>query len=139
VKTFAKKREPICAAQWTGEMTPEITELVFGRLISIDGDQLIFANAKGPGRFASKGDWIASAAGEDLFVIGDVQFRKIYEEVVSIAAFDIVANGGPFQVLPPPHVVDGCVTTDERIYVARESDLRRVLAYVAENYGKEAP
>ena len=82
MKTFAKKREPIRAVQWTGEMTPEITELISGHLISIDDGQLTFANAKGPGRFASKGDWIGSSSGEELFVIGDAQFRKIYEEVV---------------------------------------------------------
>jgi hypothetical protein len=143
VKTFAKKRESICAVQWTGEMTPEITELLGDRFISAAEDELVFANAKGPGRFARKGDWIGSASGEDLFVIGDVLFRKIYEEVddVSLAhvlPFDIVANGGAFQVIHPPHVVDGDsqhFAIDEPIYVVRQSELARALRY-AEDRGR---
>ena len=82
MKSYAKKREAVCAAQWTGEMTPELTELVGDRMISIDGDrQLVFANAKGPGRFACVGDWLVSSSGEDLTAIGDDQFGKIYEAV----------------------------------------------------------
>ena len=141
MKTFAKKREPVCAAQWTGEVTPEITELLGNRLISVDdAESLVFANAKGPGRFARKGDWIASASGEDLFVIGDAQFRKIYEEVdgtgaispAQLLSFDIVANGGAFQVIHPPHAVEGHLTIDEPIYVVRQSELARALRYAEE-------
>jgi hypothetical protein len=138
VRTFAKKRESICAAQWTGEMTPEITELLGDHLISVDKDELVFANAKGPGRFARKGDWIGSSSDGELFVIGDAQFRKIYEEVdeteriSDTLAFDIVANGGAFQVIHPPHVVDGDsshFTIEEPIYVVRQSELVRALRY----------
>ena len=135
MRTFAKKRESICAAQWTGTMSPEITELLGDHLISVDEDELVFANAKGPGRFARKGDWIGSSSGEDLFVIGDAQFRKIYEEVDETGrvsdsiAFDIVANGGAFQVIHPPHAVEGHLTIDEPIYVVRQGELARALRY----------
>ena len=140
MRTFAKKREPVCAAQWMGEMTPEITELLAAHLISVDEDNLVFANAKGPGRFARKGDWIASASGEDLFVIGDVQFRKIYEEIDStdgispaqLLSFDIVVNVGAFQVIHPPHAVEGHSTIDEPVYVVRQSELARALRYAEE-------
>ena len=83
-KHYAKKRESIRAAQWTGEMTPEMKELLGERAISIDGDrQLVFANAKGPGRFARVGDWIVSFSGEDLGLVGADDFRDAYEEVAS--------------------------------------------------------
>ena len=82
MKSYAKKREAVHAAQWTGEMTPAMTALVGERKISIDSDrQLVFANEKGCGRFARVGDWIVSFSGEDLTVVGDDQFGKTYEEV----------------------------------------------------------
>ena len=77
-RRYAKKREPICAAQWTGEITPDVAELLGERKAHIDGDrQLVLGN----GWYARVGDWINSTSGEDLSVIGDEVFRKIYEEV----------------------------------------------------------
>ena len=78
-KSYAKKREAVGAVQWTGEMTSDVTELVGERKISIDGDihQLVLGN----GWYARVGDWIVSSSGEDLTVIGDEVFRKVYEEI----------------------------------------------------------
>ena len=82
MKSYAKKREAVHAAQWTGEMTPAMTALVGERKISVGSDrQLAFANEKGCGRFACVGDWIVSFSGEDLTVVGAEQFGNIYEEV----------------------------------------------------------
>ena len=106
MRTFAKKREPICAAQWTGEMTPEITELLGAHLISVDKDELVFANVKGPGRFARKGDWIGSSSGEDLFVIGDAQFRKIYEEVDGTRDPCALGDAVSDQQADPKHITE---------------------------------
>ena len=87
MKIYAKKREAVRAAQWTGEMTPEMKELLGERTISIDGDrQLVFSNSKGPGRFACVGDWVVSFSGEDLTLVGADEFRNAYEEV---AEFDV--------------------------------------------------
>ena len=87
MKHYAKKREPVRAVQWTGEMTSEMTELLGDRHISVDGDrQLVFANAKGPGRCARAGDWIVSFSGEDLGLVGADEFHDAYEEV---AEFDV--------------------------------------------------
>ena len=83
MKSYAKKRDAVRAVQWTGAMTPEMTELV-GEQHSVHVDsnrQLVFSNAKGPGRFAREGDWIISTSGEDLTVVGDDVFRTAYEEV----------------------------------------------------------
>lgn len=78
MKHYAKKRESVRAAQWTGEMTPDVAELIGERKAHIDGDrQLVRSN----GWYARVGDWINSMFGEDLSVIGDEVFRKIYEEV----------------------------------------------------------
>lgn len=83
-KRYAKKREPIRAVQWDGELSPDVVELVGQREVHVDDDrQLIFSNDKGPGRFAQVGDWIYSTSGEDLSLMGDDQFRKIYEEIES--------------------------------------------------------
>lgn len=83
MKHYAKKQVLVRAAQWTGKMTPDVAELVDDQhLISVDhNDQLVFHNSQGPGRFARVGDWLLSSSGEDLTVIGDEQFHKIYEEV----------------------------------------------------------
>jgi hypothetical protein len=82
LKHFAKKRESVRAVQWQGEITPDLRELAGDRDLRVDDDrQLMFANAKGPGRFAGVGDWIVSTSGEDLFAIGDEVFRAVYEEV----------------------------------------------------------
>lgn len=82
MKHYAKKREPVRAVQWTGELTSEMSELLGPRDISVNGDrQLIFGNAKGPGRFARIGNWMVSSSGEDLTVIGDDVFRRDYEVV----------------------------------------------------------
>jgi hypothetical protein len=82
MKHFAKRREPIVAVQWTGELTPDMTALIGDRLFHVDGDrQLVFGNAKGCGRFACVGDWIVSSSGEDLTVIGNEVFERVYEEV----------------------------------------------------------
>lgn len=81
MKNYAKKRESIVAVQWTGEMTPEVTELIGARIFHVEAmRQLVFANAKGPGRFVSVGDWIVSSSGEDLGVFGDQVFQTLYEE-----------------------------------------------------------
>lgn len=79
MKHYAKKREAVRAVQWTGAMTADVSELVGERKISIDGDihQLVLGN----GWYARVGDWIYSASGEDLSVLSDEVFRKIYEEV----------------------------------------------------------
>lgn len=77
-KHYAKRRENIRAAQWLGEMTPDVAELIGERKAHIEVDrQLVLGN----GWYARVGDWINSASGEDLSVIGDEVFRKIYEEV----------------------------------------------------------
>lgn len=77
-KHYAKKREPIRSAQWTGEMTPDVAELIGERKAHLDSDrQLVLGN----GWYARVGDWINSPSGEDLSVIGDEVFRSIYEEV----------------------------------------------------------
>jgi len=82
MKHYAKKREPICAVQWTGEMTAEMAALLGERTKPFIKDrELVFSNVKGPGRFARPGDWIVSTSGEDLAVIGDDVFRKDYEEI----------------------------------------------------------
>lgn len=82
IQSFAKKREAIGAVRWTGEVTPEMTELLGDRSVTVDGDRsLVFSNDKGPGRFARAGDWICSTSGEDLFVVGDEIFRAVYEAV----------------------------------------------------------
>lgn len=83
MKSYAKKRAAARAVQWTGVMTPEMTALVGEQhLVHVDSNrQLVFSNAKGPGRFAREGDWIISTSGEDLTVIGDDVFRTAYEEV----------------------------------------------------------
>lgn len=84
MKSYAKKRETVRAVQWTGSMTPEMTELIGERQVYINGErQLMFSNTKGPGRFAREGDWLMSTSGEDLTVIGDDVFRKTYEEVAA--------------------------------------------------------
>lgn len=84
MKGYAKKRDTVRAVQWTGEMSAEMTELVGEHKVSIDGDrQLIFHNAKGPGRFARVGDWMVSSSGEDITVVGDDVFRTTYEEVAA--------------------------------------------------------
>lgn len=82
IQSFAKKREAVRAVRWTGEVTPEVKELLGGRPITVMGDrQLGFSNTTGPGRCAGLGDWICSTSGEDLFVVGDDAFRATYEEV----------------------------------------------------------
>lgn len=43
--------------------------------------------------------------------------------------WDVVANGGPFQVISPPHYVLGMETIDEPIYVVRQSELSEALKY----------
>lgn len=78
MKHYAKRREPIRAAQWTGELTPGVTELIGQREVHVDGDrQLILGN----GWLARVGDWIYSTSGEDLSVVSNEVFCKIYEEV----------------------------------------------------------
>lgn len=82
IQSFAKKREAIRAVRWTGEVTPEMKELLGERAGKVEGDrQLVFSNEQGPGRFACAGDWICSTSGEDLFVVGNEVFRDTYEEV----------------------------------------------------------
>ena len=87
MKHYVKKREPIYAARWTGEMTPDVAELIGQRKIQVDGDRrLVFDNAKGPGRFVCVGAWIGirqslSSSGDDLTVVSDDVFRKGYEEI----------------------------------------------------------
>jgi len=82
VKHYAKRREPIRAVQWIGgEKTPELIELLGERgHYNADSQQLEL----GDGWYARIGDWITSTSGEDLAVIGDETFRKIYEEVDAI-------------------------------------------------------
>lgn len=78
-KYFAKNREVICAVQWAGKMTPEIQELICGRVfIKIDEQMQL---QLGNGWCARIGDWIHSTSGEDVSVISDESFRMNYEEV----------------------------------------------------------
>lgn len=77
IKHYAKKRTPIRAVQWNGEMTPEALDLVGERAVRVDKGQLEW----GRGWEARVGDWIYSTSGEDLAVISDEVFRKVYEEV----------------------------------------------------------
>ena len=80
IKHYAKKRTPISAVQWNGEMTPEALDLVGERAVRVDKGQLEW----GSGWEARVGDWIFSTSGEDLSVISDEVFRKVYEEVDEI-------------------------------------------------------
>jgi hypothetical protein len=77
-KLYAKKREAVRAVQWLGGKTPELVELLgqHGHY-NADSQQLELGN----GWYARVGDWILSASGEDVTVIGDEVFRKIYEEI----------------------------------------------------------
>lgn len=78
MKHFAKKRTLIRAVQWRGEMTPEMRDLIRERAPNVEhADPLNLGN----GWEARSGDWIYSTSGEDLAVISDEVFRKIYEEV----------------------------------------------------------
>ena len=121
MKHYAKKREPVRAAQWTGEMTPEMKELLGERPISIDGDrQLVFANAKGPGRFARVGDWIVSFSGEDLGLVGADEFRDAYEEA---AERDVSAMGRAAQQRSSLRTCPGC-------------DRRFAMLYICERCGR---
>lgn len=95
IKLYAKKRETIRAVQWTGEMTPSMHKLIGGRDIRIEDVRAVgwiadrevhvdHARAlmlNGTGWFARVGDWVFSASGEDLKVIGNELFLQIYEEV----------------------------------------------------------
>lgn len=82
MKHYAKKRELLTAVQWTGEMTPEVTEFLQGRAVRfavVDG-RLEFANSRGPGRFVDRPDWIMWSS-EGLVPVGDADVRRIYDEV----------------------------------------------------------
>ena len=76
-KHYASRRAPFRAAQWTGEMTEEARDLVQGHVSNIDEQRRLFLDN---GRFARAGDWIC---GPLLDVVGDEQFREIYEEVAA--------------------------------------------------------
>jgi hypothetical protein len=78
-KQYAKKREACRAAQWTGNMSEELAELIGQRKVRVvdDNQQLVLGN----GWFARVGDWIMSTSGEDITVIGDDVFHKTYDEV----------------------------------------------------------
>lgn len=78
-RRYAKKRELIRAVQWLGgEKTPELFELLGQRgHYDAENERLEL----GGGWYARASDWICSASGEDLFVISDKVFRRIYEEV----------------------------------------------------------
>jgi hypothetical protein len=80
MKHYAKKREPVRAAQWTGEISTELRDLLGGRVIDVNPQRQLILLNRGPGRVASVGDWICSSSGEDLSVVGDVDFRRSYEE-----------------------------------------------------------
>lgn len=81
-KHYAKKREPVCAVQWLGgEKTAELTALL--------GQRGYFNAATGKlelggGWYARPADWILSTSGEDVVVMSDEVFRKLYEEVDEI-------------------------------------------------------
>ena len=78
MKSYWKKREPIGAVRWTGEITPDVTELVGQRKVHVDGErQLIFSNDKSPCRFALARDLIHSKSGENMLLMGGEQFRKL--------------------------------------------------------------
>jgi hypothetical protein len=77
-KQYAKKREALRAAQWTGEMSEELAELIGQRNVHTDGNRQLVI---GMGWVARVGDWIMSMSGEDLNVLSNDTFREIYEEV----------------------------------------------------------
>lgn len=79
MKHYAKKRESLRAVQWNGgAATPELYELLGERgHYNADSQQLELGN----GWYARIGDWICSTFGDDLTVIGNEVFSKIYEEV----------------------------------------------------------
>ena len=79
MKHYAKKRESLRAVQWNGgEKTTDLIELLGERgHYNADSQQLELGN----GWYARIADWICSTSGEDLTVIGNEVFLKIYEEV----------------------------------------------------------
>ena len=84
MKHYAKKRSAVLAAQWTGEMSPEVSAVLGPRAthVEVGADRTLkFAGQQGYGRVAQVGDWIYSTSGEDLSLVGDEQFRSSYEEV----------------------------------------------------------
>ena len=124
MKHYAKKREPVRAAQWTGEMTSEMKELLGERSISIDGDrQLVFANAKGPGRFARVGDWVVSFSGEDLTLVGADEFRNAYEEVEQELHVSAMGRAAEQNARPSLRTCPGC-------------DRRFAMLYICERCGR---
>lgn len=77
MKHYAKKRSAVAAVQWTGEITAEVQELIGDRSAQIDTDRRLIL---GNGWFVPVGAWVVSASGEDLFPIGEDDFRQTYEE-----------------------------------------------------------
>jgi hypothetical protein len=79
MKHFAKKREMIRAVQWTGEMTPDVVEMLGDRKTCFHGDRQL---RLGDGWYACVGDWICTVTvGRGIAVLSDEVFRKVYEEV----------------------------------------------------------
>ena len=144
MKCFAKRRDVFRAAQWTGAWTPDVEELVGERRATarVEADQQL---ALGRGWYARVGDWLYSMAGEDLSVMSDDQFRKIYEEVdeagrVWPTAEEHERAGREFmQELDALLLVGLRVSREEHVAIFRDRDhlmysLRRLLedhAYVA--------
>lgn len=83
-KHYAKKRALIEAAQWRGEMSPNVTAVLNLRTSHVkvgDNQTLEFAGHRWPGRFARVGDWICATPDGDLSLLSDEEFRAAYEEV----------------------------------------------------------
>ncbi len=83
-KHYAKKRAPVEAAQWRGEMSPDVTAVLELRTSHVkvgDNQALEFAGHRWPGRIARLGDWICATPDGDLILVGDEEFRATYEEV----------------------------------------------------------
>ena len=83
MKQYATKRKMIGAVQWTGEMTPEMRDLLGPRSVTWTATSLTLGN----GSIAYAGDWIYQVFLErddsrvpvDLAVMPDVQFCALYE------------------------------------------------------------
>lgn len=90
MKKYVQKREPIRAAQWQGEKTPELVELLRGHgHFSRSYPQGLYELRLGtPDQVVPPvplGSWICSSSGEDFTVLSDDQFHDRYEEVVAVS------------------------------------------------------
>ena len=82
MKHYAKKRESVQAVQWLGgDVPPEVGALIAPHKRTVRHNVETGQLELGNGWYVRVGDWILSASGEDVTVIGDEVFRRVYEEV----------------------------------------------------------